>query len=306
MITAVIIEKMRSKDMTYHRIAIACGEAVSTVHGRIWRLQKRCKVAAQRIDKEALLRTWITAVKTVRSTWGTRRVRAYLVKKCGFTGLGRKRVQRIMREQNLLCPRIQKRVHRKKPERITADAPNTLWATDMTSIMLSTLQRVYLIVVMDVFTRRIVGYHLSNRCRSREWILALEQAVHEEFPEGVRGKQLRLRSDNGSQPTSKAYVKTLETLDITGEWIGFNSPEQNGHIESLIGTLKQDFIWLEEYDTFEEAYQMIRRAVSEYNSDHPHSSLLYMSPDECKRQWDKGNLTINDKHQLEITQQKAA
>ena len=228
------------------------------------------------------------------------------MKKCGFTGLGRKRVNRIMRETNLLCPRITKRIHRKQAEMVTADAPNKIWATDMTSIVLTTLQRVFLIVVMDVFTRRIIGWHLSNRCRSREWIMALEQAIHAEFSEGVRGEGLTLRSDNGSQPTSKAYVNVLETLEITGEWIGFNCPEQNGHVESLIGTLKQDFIWLEEYDTFSEALNMIKRAVSEYNSDHPHSSLLYMSPNECKRNWDNGMLRINDKLQLEITQQKAA
>lgn len=290
--------------MSYLRIAAAIVEPVSTVHGKIWRYTKRFTEPGQKQDKDALLIEWIKSVKEVRPTWGTRRVRAFLVKKCGFE-VGRKRVQRIMREHNLLCPRIKKRIHRKKAEKVIADAPNKLWATDMTSIVLSTLQRLFLIVVMDVFTRRIVGWHLSNRCRSREWILALEQAVNKEFPEGVREANLVLRTDNGSQPTSAAYVKELETLYITGEWIGFNCPEQNGHIESLIGTLKQDFIWLDEYDTFEQAYQMIKRAVEEYNSDHPHSSLLYMSPDECKRAWDKGILIINDKQQLEITQKAA-
>jgi len=302
----MIVEHMHCQELSYPRIATAAAEPVSTVHGKIWRIKKRSKELAEIISKDALLTEWINAVKKVRSTWGVRRVRAFLVKKCGFTGLGRKRVNRIMRETNLLCPRIAKRIHRKQAEMVTADAPNKLWATDMTSIILTTLQRLYLIVVMDVFTRRIIGWHLSNRCRSREWILALEQAIHAEFSEGVRGEGLTLRSDNGSQPTSKAYVNVLETLDITGEWIGFNCPEQNGHVESLIGTLKQDFIWLEEYDTFSEALTMIKRAVSEYNSDHPHSSLLYMSPNECKREWDNGKLRINDKLQLEITQQKAA
>lgn len=298
---------MHCQELSYPRIATAATEPVSTVHGKIWRIKKRStKELAEIISKDALLTEWIKAVKKVRSTWGIRRVRAFLVKKCGFTGLGRKRVNWIMRETNLLCPRITKRIHRKQAEMVTADAPNKLWATDMTSIILTTLQRLYLIVVMDVFTRRIVGWHLSNRCRSREWILALEQAIHAEFSEGVRGEGLTLRSDNGSQPTSKAYVNVLETLEITGEWIGFNCPEQNGHVESLIGTLKQDFIWLEEYDTFSEALKMVERSVAEYNSDHPHSSLLYMSPNECKREWDKGKLRINDKLQLEITQQKAA
>ena len=227
------------------------------------------------------------------------------MKRGGFTGLGRKRVQRLMRRHKLLCPRIQKRVHRQRSERTIADAPNRLWATDMTSLMLSTMQRLYLVVVLDICTRRIVGWHLSPRCRSREWILALEQAIHHEFPGGVREADLTLRSDNGSQPTSKAYRTVLETLHITGEYIGFNCPEQNGHVERVIGTLKQDFLWLEEYDTFEEAYRMVQRAVNEYNSDHLHSALCYMSPNECKREWDKGRLSINDKQQLEITQKAA-
>lgn len=252
-----------------------------------------------------MLREWIISVKEVRPTWGSRRVRAFLVKRAGFENLGRKRVQRILRECKLLCPRIKKRVYRSKGQRTKADAPNKLWSTDMTSWVLSTMQKVFLIIVMDIFTRRIVGWHLSTRCRSREWIQALEEAVHKEFPDGVRSKNLILRSDNGSQPTSRNYLKTLETLEIKGEWIGFNCPEQNGHIESLIGTLKNDFIWTDEYDSFEEAYRMIKQAVYEYNQDHPHSSLDYLSPDEFLIEWKNGNVKINDKQKIEITQKAA-
>ena len=289
------------KGISYHRIASVSKEAISTVHGKIYRLKKQCEHSKGKFEKDVLLTECIKSVKAVRPTWGVRRVRAFLRKKTIFTGLGRKRVHRIMKENNFLCPRIKKRIHRKKGEKVTADAPNKLWATDMTSIVLTTLQRLFLIVVMDIFTRRIVGWHLSTRCRSREWIMALEQACDKEFPEGVRDANLVLRSDNGSQPTSKSYINFLDTLKIRGEWIGFNCPEQNGHVESLIGTLKQDFIWLDEYDSFEEAHNMVKRAVEEYNCDHPHSSLLYMSPNECKVAWDKGIIRINNKKQLEIT-----
>ena len=305
MIDLEVVKKLHEKGISYHRIAAISKEAVSTVHGKIYRLEKRHKSSKDQVEKDALLIHWIESVKEVRPTWGIRRVRAFLRKKAGFTGLGRKRVQRIMRENNLLCPRIKKRIHRRKGEKVTASAPNKLWATDMTSIVLTTLQRLFLIVVMDVFTRRIIGWHLSTRCRSREWIMALEQACDKEFPEGVRDANLVLRSDNGSQPTSKSYVNVLDTLKIRGEWIGFNCPEQNGHVESLIGTLKQDFIWLDEYDSFEEAHNMAKHAVEEYNCDHPHSALLYMSPNECKIAWDKGLIRINDKQQLEITNKAA-
>ncbi|MFC1724633.1 IS3 family transposase [candidate division KSB1 bacterium] len=299
------MKKLHEKGVSFHRIAVVSKEPVSTIHGKIYRLLKRSENSKDQADKDALLTEWIKSVKEVRSTWGVRRVRAFLKKKAGFTGLGLKRVRRIMRENNLLCPRVKKRIHRKKGEKVVAEAPNKLWATDMTSIVLTTLQRVFLIVVMDVFTRRIIGWHLSTRCRSREWIMALEQACNKEFSKGVRDAGLTLRSDNGSQPTSKAYVNVLETLNITGEWIGYNCPEQNGHIESLIGTLKQDFIWLDEYETFGQAYNIVERAVDEYNSDHPHSSLFYMSPNECKVAFDKGLIKLNDKKQLEITNKVA-
>lgn len=296
---------LHATGLSYRRIARVSNVPVATIHGRQYRARHAATAPPAAEGADTLLVAWITAVKEVRSTWGTRRVRAFLVKRGGFPGLGRKRVQRLMRLHKLLCPRSQKRVHRQRPERTLADAPNRLWATDMTSLMLTTLQRLYLVVVLDVCTRRIVGWHLSTRCRSREWMLALEQAIHHEFPDGVRNAGLILRSDNGSQPTSKAYGTMLETLHITGEYIGFNCPEQNGHVERVIGTLKQDFLWLEEYDTFGEAYQMVQRAVNEYNSDHPHSALLYLSPNECKRAWDQGRLKINENQQLEITQKAA-
>lgn len=157
------MKKLHEKGISYHRIAAVSKEPVSTIHGKIYRLVKRSENSKDQVEKDTLLTEWIKSVKEVRPTWGIRRVRAFLKKKAGFTGLGSKRVQRVMRENNLLCPRIKKRIHRKKREKVTADAPNKLWATDMTSIVLTTLQRLFLIVVMDVFTRRIVGWHLSTR-----------------------------------------------------------------------------------------------------------------------------------------------
>lgn len=291
--------------MSYRRIAAVSREPVGTVHGRVKRVQKPRKQSRIETAAEDVLVTWIKAVKAVRSTWGTRRVRAFLVKHGGFTGLGRKRVQRLMRRHHLLCPRNVKRRHRQRSERTVAHTPNQLWATDMTSLVLTSMQRVYLVVVLDIFTRRIVGWHLSTRCRAQEWILALEQAIHHEFPAGVREAGLILRADNGSQPTSRAYGQVLETLHITGEYTGFNCPEQNGHVERVIGTLKRDFLWLEEYETYQEAYVMVQRAIAEYNADHPHSALCYLSPNECKREWENGRLKINEHQQLEITQKAA-
>ena len=106
--------------------------------------------------------------------------------------------------------------------------------------------------------------------------------------------------DNGCQPTSKLYIDTLNTCGIKGEWIGFNCPEQNAHIESLIGTLKRDWLWLDECDSFNEALNLCKKAVSEYNSEHPHSSLGFWSPNEFTQLVRDGLVEIVDNCSIKI------
>ena len=235
----------------------------------------------------------VHTVKQSHPSWGIRRVRALIRKQSGMP-VGRKRIASIMRKHALLCSRIQKRIHRTTSPRITATRINQLWATDMTLFMLSNGTKVFLMVVMDVFTRRIVGWHASLRCRAVEWLQALDKALQTEFPDGVRGHDLTLRMDNGCQPTSKLYQDTLSTCGITGEWIGFNCPEQNAYVESLIGTLKRDWLWLEECSSFQEAHNLCQKAVLEYNTSHPHSSLGMWSPFEFTELVKKGLVSVQN------------
>ena len=258
------------------------------------------KASHKRILKDdSALVDWIYELKAIHPSWGIRRVRAFIRKHTRLI-LGRKRTARILRENNLLCSRLQKRIHRTVKKRVTATKINQLWATDMTSFMLTNGVKLFLVLVMDVFTRRIVGWHVNRRCRTREWLNALNEALSIEFPNGPRGKGLTLRMDNGCQPTSKAYIETLNTCEITGEWIGFNCPEQNAHVESVIGTLKLDWLWLEEYETFDEAHDLCQRAITEYNYDHHHSSLNMLSPYEFTKLVKEGKVKITKQHSIEI------
>jgi putative transposase len=245
------------------------------------------------VPEDESLVAMVHLIKQNHPTWGIRRVRALVRKQSGMR-IGRKRIAHIMRTYALLCSRIQKRVHRTISPRITATRINQLWATDMTQFMLSNGTKVFLIVVMDVFTRRIVGWHANLRCRASEWLWALDQALQEEFPDGVRGMDLTLRMDNGCQPTSRLYQDTLATCGITGEWVGFNCPEQNAHVESLIGTLKRDWLWIEECATVSDAQILCEKAVHEYNTVHPHSSLGMWSPNEFKELVLKGLVSVQN------------
>ena len=248
---------------------------------------------------EQTLREWIGLLKEHKPTWGIRRVRAW-IRKALEIPIGRKRTARLLREEDLLCERLKRRQGRREKPMTKAKAPNQLWAMDQTQFNLSSGSVVYLMVVLDTFTRCLVGWHLSFRCRSEEWLQALDNAVAGQFPEGVRGQDLRLRLDNGCQPTSRSFQKALKILDIHPEWTSYNSPKQNAHVERVIGTLKSDWLWLHDCETHEQAKTLVTRAVDEYNQEHPHSSLQFLSPMEFSRAWEDGSAFINNQDKLEI------
>jgi putative transposase len=293
-----MIESMVNAGVSFRRQAKVLKISHQTIYARYTRT-KKCSQHTRTVLTDPALVEWIRELKAIHPTWGIRRVRAFIRKHTGLV-LGRKRTARIMRENHLLCPRITKRVHRTTRKRITATRINQLWSTDMTSFMLTTGTPMFLVLVMDIFTRRIIGWHLNRRCRAKEWLKALNQALCAEFPEGPREAGLTIRMDNGCQPTSNSYSDTLKTCGITGEWVGFNCPEQNAHVESVIGTLKQDWLWLEEYETFDEAYELCFRAITEYNQDHPHSNLNMLSPNEFTQLVKEGRVKITENNTIEI------
>lgn len=84
----------------------------------------------------------------------------------------------------------------------------------MTKFMVSDLGWVYLVIVIDWYTKKIVGWDIALRSRAEEWKRALHMAVNREFPQGVRGENLKLVNDNGSQPTSRSFMKDMVLLGI--------------------------------------------------------------------------------------------
>ena len=88
----------------------------------------------------------------------------------------------------MLCPRLKKRPPRPFKPRYLASGPNQVWAMDMTQFMLSDGQKVFVVVVLDIFLRRLVGWHLSHRCPAQEWLAALDMALLSEFPSGTRAR----------------------------------------------------------------------------------------------------------------------
>ena len=166
-----------------------------------------------------------------------------------------KRVLRVMRERGLLVRQRRFQVSRRKDwGKVEAPHPNHVWQSDMTKIWAGpSVGWAYLVSVIDCCTREIVGWDLSLRCRTEEALAALNRAVLEVLPFGSRGMGLTLTTDNGTQFTSARYVETLNRLGITHRRTAYNHPEGNSYIERFHRSLKEEEVWLNEYQTFDQA-----------------------------------------------------
>jgi transposase InsO family protein len=109
----------------------------------------------------------------------------------------------------------------------------------------------------------------------------MDFAIQKEFPEGVRGNELKLVSDNGSQPTSTSFMREMALLGIKQIFTSYDNPKGNAETERVMRTIKEELIWLNEFGSLEEARENIRNWImNDYNKLYVHSSLGYLSPEE--------------------------
>jgi len=215
-------------------------------------------------------------------TLGYRRIWA-LLRRDGVS-INAKTVRRMMWDMGLSRPKFAYKPQRpKRVEKMRPERPNQGWQIDMTSFTLSDLTPLFLVTVVDCCTRELVGWTLERRCRAGEWTAAVRMALE---ARGLMESKtchelgLVLRSDNGSQPCSKAFVEFLGDHGITGQYTGYNAPDDNAYIERVIRTIKEEEIWPNLWDSLGEARQAMEAYVTYYNHERLHSSLDYQTPSE--------------------------
>ncbi|WP_370589263.1 DDE-type integrase/transposase/recombinase, partial [Thermoactinomyces sp. CICC 10521] len=112
---------------------------------------------------------------------------------------------------------------KKQSGRIPVTGSNQHFQVDMTKIWCGRDGWGYLFAVIDAYDKEIVGYSFSRFCRTDELLSAVNQALENRFPHGVKGRGLTIRSDNGCQMTSRRYVKALQDAGIKQERTGYNN-----------------------------------------------------------------------------------
>ena len=226
----------------------------------------------------------ITALKAQHPFWGYRRVWAYLRYREGLD-VNKKRIYRLMKENNLLVSKNMKLKASRTPLKAKPrpNKPNTIWGIDMTKIMVAHWGWLYLHIVLDWYTKKIVGYNLSWQSKTRDWLDALEKALQQQFPDGIRDgheQTLMLVSDNGSQPTSVGFMAACNVLQIKQIFASYNNPKGNADTERVIRTIKEDLIWPNDFETPFELQAALDDWVMDYNTDFPHSTFNYKTPCE--------------------------
>lgn len=223
--------------------------------------------------------------------YGYRRITAVLRRK-GIAANG-KRVLSLMRENGLLCEHKKFKIITTDSERglpvypnlakdLEVTNANQLWVADITYVQLPN-GFVYLAVVIDVFSRRVVGWQLSRNIDAQLCLDALEMAFALRKGTSIAG--LVHHSDQGVQYASGAYTQALKDRDVRISMSRRGNPYDNAFAESFMKTLKAEEVYVNEYASFKEARENIAQFIEVvYNKKRLHSSLGYKPPAEYEQQ----------------------
>ena len=221
--------------------------------------------------------------------YGYRRITAELRRR-GFQ-VNHKRVLRLMRPDNLLCLRHKSfvvttdsrhslAVYPNRAREITPSAANQLWVADITYIRLRR-EFVYLAVLLNAYSRRVIGWALGRTLEAELTLSALRMALRQRRP----AAGLVHHSDRGVQYGCGAYTDLLKQHTISSSMSRTANPYDNAEAESFIKTLKYEEVYRTEYRDLGDAYASIGEFIERvYNEKRLHSALGYVPPAEFEQQ----------------------
>jgi len=221
----------------------------------------------------------IQELKANHPFWGYRRMWAHLKFVDKFQ-VNKKRILRLMRRHDLLVkPNLRLKAKRTSTKsKPVPTRPNQWWGIDMTKVLVQKFGWIYVVVVLDWYTKKIVGYYAGLQSKSVHWLAALNRAVNRQFPEGVRGHDIHLMADNGCQPTSRLFMETCATLHVQQAFTSYCNPKGNADTERMMRTLKEELFWLREWNSPFDLANEFERWVESYNESYLHSALGYKPP----------------------------
>jgi len=227
--------------------------------------------------------------KNSRKTYGSPRIYQQLLRE-GYH-IGKKRVERLMQEEGIFA--VAKRKYKATTDsrhtqplaenhldrKFMPDRPNSSWVADITYIYTQE-GWLYLATIMDLYSRKIIGWSLRYRL-TKELVIA---ALHMALKQRKLLSNLILHSDRGSQYASELYQTLLERNGILCSMSGKGNCWDNAVMESFYHTLKVELIYQKTYETRRQAQRDIFEYIEIfYNRERLHSSIGYCSPEEYEK-----------------------
>lgn len=212
--------------------------------------------------------------------YGYRKVSRQLIEE--HPHMTRKRVRRIMRRSGLraLYPKprltVARKDHKKYPYLLSGKVirhPNQVWASDITYCPLPGGSHVYLVAILDLYSRKVLTWRLSNTLDADFCVEALNEAIEQ------YGIPAIFNTDQGCQYTSDAFIGVLKQHHIEISMSGKGRALDNVYVERLWRSLKYEDIYLRSYESMTDLKAGIKRYFEFYNTERFHQSLDYLTPE---------------------------
>jgi putative transposase len=168
-------------------------------------------------------------------------------------------------------------------------APNQLWQFDIKYGYLHGENRFFFVLAyLDVFTKKVVGYHIGKTCKSGDLAYTLDQALRSNNI--AADHRLTIRSDNGPQMSSNKFFFHLRRIEkkLSHEFIPPRTPDRNAFVEAFFSILERELLSDRYFATFLDAYNAVVRFINFYNHRRLHGSLKNRSPEMFIQDWQAG------------------
>lgn len=251
----------------------------------------------ERARRDADLRGLIEEIQSKFPQYGVRQVYWELLWGYGKR-VNKKRIHRVMRENGLRAliyrgfrvsttdSKHGNRVYPNLLHGIEVRSPNQVWVTDITYVRIQTCF-VYLAAILDVFSRKVVGWAVSKKIDTQLCLEAFKMAIeNRDPPDGCIH-----HSDRGVQYTSDAYIELLKAKGFQISMSRKGNCWDNAHMESFFGTLKQEEVYLRDYESFTDVIFGLPNFIEElYNEKRRKGALGGLTPNEFEAKWKSGEL----------------
>lgn len=213
-------------------------------------------------------------------SYGSRLMTAHLCKK-GYL-VNRKRISRLMKVMGIeaMYPKPKRTSWEKRNEKypyllknLNISSQNHVWGADITYIPVDS-GYLYLVAFIDLYSRFVLSWQLSNSLESSFCLEALQRAFN-------HGKPLIMNTDQGSQFTCHDYISILKSQGIEISMSGKGRCWDNIFVERFWRSLKYEEVYLKQYEDSQDAYEGIESYIELYNNKRPHSALNYKTPREA-------------------------